>query len=54
MLMLITDCSDSQRWYADKVGEYVLFLGDVGSEYKSIDDGGFVNFVQKEDAEIID
>lgn len=42
------------RWYRDLIGQTVPFLGDVGTEYKSREPAGFVNFVQYEDAEIIE
>lgn len=42
------------RWYADKIGETVPFLGDVGNEYKSIEDAAYINFVQYDDCEIVD
>ena len=41
------------RWYRDKIGQTVPFLGDVGSEYKSRETSGYTNFVQKADAEIV-
>jgi hypothetical protein len=54
--LLITGCTDSMRWYSGKVGDYVPYKGMVYNpqEYKSVDDGGFVNFVQIEDAKIED
>ncbi len=52
--LLITRCPDKLRWYANKVGEHVDFLGDVGTEYKSREDSGMINFVQYKDAIIIE
>ncbi len=52
--LLITQCPDSLRWYSDKIGQIVDFLGDVGNEYKSREDSGYINFVQYEDAKIIE
>jgi hypothetical protein len=52
--ILIIKCTDPLRWYVDKVGELVPFLGDVGNEYKSREPSGCVNFVQYEDAEIVE
>ena len=31
--LLITQCPDPFRWYADKIGQHVPFMGDVGTEY---------------------
>jgi len=52
--LLIKQCPDRMRWYADLVGQYVDYLGDVGDEYKSREQSGCTNFVQYEDAEIVD
>ena len=41
--LLIKKCPDKMRWYADKIGETVPFLGDVGDEYKSCEDAGYIN-----------
>jgi len=52
--LLIKQCPDPYRWYAGLIGELVEFLGDVGNEYKSREPDGYINFVQYEDAEIVD
>lgn len=49
--LLIKACADPQRWYADKVGQCVPFLGESYGEFKSREDSGYINFVQYEDAE---
>jgi hypothetical protein len=41
------------RWYAGFVGQYVPFISDEGNEYRSREPSGYINFVQYEDAEII-
>ena len=51
--LLITQCPDRMRWYRDKIGQTVPLLGDVGSEYKSREESGYTNFVQKADSEIV-
>jgi len=51
--LLITQCIDSMRWYTDLIGETVPYLGDMGDEYKSRDPAGYINFVQYNDAEVI-
>lgn len=50
----IISCDDPKRWYANQIGELVPFLGDVGTEYKSVQPAGYVNFVQYCDAEIVE
>lgn len=52
--LLITGCTDGMRWYANKIGHIVDFLGDVGNEYKSREDAGYINFVQYADADIVE
>lgn len=53
-VLLIKQCPDKMRWYANLVGKIVPFLGDVGNEYKSREPAGYINFVQYKDAEIVD
>ena len=52
-VLKIIKCTDPWRWYSDKVGEIVLFLRDTGGEYESREPLGYTNYVQYEDAEII-
>jgi hypothetical protein len=51
--LLIKQCKDGHRWYADLVGQTVPYLGTVGTEYKSKEPAGYINFVQFEDAEVV-
>lgn len=51
--LLIARCPDPMRWYAGLVGQAVPYLGDVGTEYKSREPDGYVNFVQYADAMIV-
>ncbi len=51
--LLIKQCPDPMRWYRDLVGQYVEYRGDTGTEYRSREPAGYTNFVQYEDAEII-
>ena len=60
MKLLITQCTDSSKWYANKVGEYVPFIEDCGTEWKSVQDPDpefhgkrFINFVSKKDAKLV-
>jgi hypothetical protein len=52
--ILIKKCNDSQKWYADMIGFTVPYLGDTGSEYKSREPDGHVNFVSYGDGEIVE
>lgn len=53
--LLIKQCPDPQRWYAEWVGRTVPYLGDPGDgEYRSREPEGYINFVRHEDAEIIE
>jgi len=52
--LLITGHGDGMRWYADKVGEIVPLLAIEGTEYKSREDAGYINFVQFADAKIVE
>jgi hypothetical protein len=51
--LLIKQCPDPMRWYSNLIGQYVPFFGDTGAEYRSREPAGYTNFVQYEDAEII-
>lgn len=51
--LLITQCPDSQRWYSALVGKSVPYLSDNGHEYVSRQEAGHINFVQYEDARIV-
>ena len=52
-MLKIIKCNDHMRWYANKIGELVPFLGYSNLEYKSREDAGYVNFVQHGDAEVV-
>lgn len=55
LMLRIKSCNDGMRWYSDKVGQLVPFLGNVGyGEYKSREDAGFTNFVLHKDAEVVE
>lgn len=49
----IIKCDDPNKWYASLVGEVVPLLEVEKTEYKSKEPKGFINFVSKEDAEIV-
>jgi hypothetical protein len=51
--LLITQCSDSQMWYAGLVGKTVPLLREEPEGYFSRESKGYTNIVRKEDAEII-
>lgn len=52
--ILITDCSDSQFWYAGLVGSTVEFVREYDSEYLSREPAGYANIILKTDSKIID
>jgi hypothetical protein len=52
--LLITECKDKQKWYASLVGCLVPLLRIEKTEYKSLEQGGYVNFVSLGDAEVIE
>ena len=57
---MITNCKDQSKWYSTCVGEIFPLLEIEEKEYKTLeksglgDDHRFINFVSKEDAEVID
>ena len=50
----IVQCRDPLRWYADMVGQRVPLLADLGSEYKSREPAGYINFVLRDDAVVVE
>lgn len=52
--LLITSCNDSLKWYSKLVGSIVDLLAVEEIEYKSLEPAGYVNFISKEDAKIVD
>ena len=54
--LLILKCEDKSKWYADLIGCRVPLLSyeDGYYEYKSRDKGGYLNYVDKDDAIIVD
>ena len=48
--VLVQKCNDPRKWYADKVGRVVEVIGEERTEYKARDNGGYINFISKEDA----
>lgn len=54
--LLIMRCDDSRKWYANKIGEFVPLLDEERShyEYKSRQDNGYINYVNKNDAVIFE
>ena len=51
----ITQCPDSLRWYRNKLGQTVEYLGYMShsNEYRSREPEGHINFVQPDDAELV-
>lgn len=52
----IIDCSDGHLWYANNVGDTVVYLGEDKEipVYWSRDNGGYKNIVYTKDAELIE
>lgn len=55
-MLLITGCTDKKRWYGRLIGQLVPYTGTMNQppEYQSREPDGYVNFVQIEDAKIVD
>ena len=53
-VLKIVSCRDKLKWYSDMVGYLVPLLAIEEIEYKSREPAGYINFVSKEDAEIIE
>ena len=51
-MITITGCTDSLLWYADRVGQQVVYLGEEDDIYWSRDSGGYKNIVWKKDATV--
>jgi hypothetical protein len=51
-MITITGCTDSLLWYADRVGQQVVYLGEESDIYWSRDSGGYKNIVWKKDATV--
>jgi hypothetical protein len=52
--LLITGCNDRNMWYSGLVGKQVPFLKEESDVYRSLEPAGFVNFVRKADAQIVE
>jgi hypothetical protein len=53
-MLLITGCSNSSYWYADKIGEVVKFLGHDRDEFITREPSGYVNIIKTPDAELVE
>lgn len=55
-MLRIVDCTDPMMWYAKRIGDIVVYLGDDidrrGPIYWSRDSGGYKNIVFQKDAVI--
>jgi hypothetical protein len=49
----VTKCDDPKRWYYDHVGAEFDVLGDYDIEYKTRQKDGFINFILKQDCEVV-
>lgn len=48
--VLVQKCTDPRKWYADKIGKIVDIISEEETEFKAVDDGGYINFISKKDA----
>lgn len=53
-VLLITQCSKSDYWYADLVGTHQPFTGRVSEGYLSREPKGYINVVQQQDAIVVE
>jgi hypothetical protein len=53
-MLLITDCTDPLLWYANRVGQHVIFLRECQHYYWSREAEGYTNIVHKKDATIVE
>ena len=55
MYALVTDCSNSTYWYADKIGQEFPLVrkGDVESYVKTFDSYNTGNYIQNQDWDLI-
>lgn len=56
--ILIKQCRDPQRWYAEHIGEVFNTIPDPleekHREWRTRDRQGYLNFIQFDDGEVID
>ena len=50
----IVSCNDDRKWYSGLIGKVVPLLDIEEKEYKSREPAGYINFVSKEDAVVVD
>jgi hypothetical protein len=57
-MILIKQCADGHRWYADYVGEYFPYIPDPDEErckeWRTREPAGYTNFIQFTDGELKD
>lgn len=51
--LLITQCPDTQRWYADMVGQRVPLLREIDEGWLSREPAGYTNVVLRADARVV-
>lgn len=52
-MLKIISCDKADKWYANLIGEMVPLLAIEETEYKSRQPEGYINFVSKCDAVIV-
>ena len=53
LMLKIIRCDKGDKWYANLIGEMVPLLAVEETEYKSRQPDGYINFVSKGDAVIV-
>lgn len=52
-MLKIISCDKADKWYANLIGEMVPLLAIEETEYKSRQPDGYINFVSKGDAVVV-
>jgi hypothetical protein len=50
----ILTCTDSGKWYSEKIGWMFPLLQEDKTEYETRQSSGYINYVQKKDAVILE
>jgi hypothetical protein len=52
-VLVVTNCSDSHKWYREHIGKTFPMLDEEPTEYKTRQPEGYINFISKEDCQKI-
>ena len=55
-MLKIISCDDNRKWYSNLIGQLVPLLSEEHGhyEYRSREPAGYINFVSKSDAEVVE